>query len=51
LQSYLQGGQGNLSAEIVKQLKFNFPQIDEQEKIAAFLGLIEERIETQNKNN
>ncbi|MCL1670511.1 restriction endonuclease subunit S [Elizabethkingia ursingii] len=49
LENYLQGGQGNLSAEIVKQLQFCFPEIYEQGKIASFFEKIEERIETQKK--
>lgn len=46
---YLQGGQGNLSAQIIKNLKLEFPKIEEQNKIANFLTLIDIRIETQNK--
>lgn len=42
---YLQGGQGNLSAQIVKQLKFYFPSLPEQEKIAAFLSAVDEKIQ------
>ena len=49
LQAYLQGGQGNLSADIVKNLSFYFPSLDEQNKISKLIVLIEERIETQNK--
>ena len=49
LQAFLQGGQGNLSAEIVKSLTFYFPTIQEQNKIAYLISLIEERIVTQNR--
>jgi len=49
LETYLQGGQGNLSAEIVKNLKFYFPMKVEQKKIALFFENIEEKIETQRK--
>ena len=49
LQVYLQGGQGNLSAEIVKKLKFSFPNNKEQKKIADFVSLLEDRIATQIK--
>jgi type I restriction enzyme S subunit len=49
LKSYLQGGQGNLSAEIIKQLAFDFPVKDEQTKIADFINKIEKYIETQSK--
>ena len=34
---YLQGGQGNLSADIFKSLKFKFPIKKEQDKISDFL--------------
>ena len=44
---YLQGGQGNLSADIFKTLKFKFPTLREQEKIALFLTLIDKKIEKQ----
>ena len=47
LQAYLQGGQGNLSAEIVKSLSFCFPTLQEQKKIGHLISLIDERIETQ----
>ena len=49
LQAFLQGGQGNLSAEIVKSLTFYFPKMQEQNKIAYLISLIEERIATQNR--
>ena len=44
---YLQGGQGNLSAEIIKELRFPFPTLDEQHKISHFLELVENRIAAQ----
>lgn len=47
--TFLQGGQGNLSADIVKRIKLYIPSIKEQTKIASFLSLIDERIQTQNK--
>lgn len=49
LNTYLQGGQGNLSADIVKKIAFSFPSIDEQNKIGEFLRIIDERISIQNK--
>ena len=49
LQTYLQGGQGNLSADIVKKIKMSFPSQEEQKKISSFLHLIDERISTQKK--
>ena len=33
IKTYLQGGQGNLSGAIVKQIKVSFPSFDEQQKI------------------
>lgn len=42
---YLQGGQGNLSAEIIKALKFKFPCLEEQQKIANVLSKLDELIE------
>lgn len=49
LQAYLQGGQGNLSAEIVKGLAFSFPASQEQKKIGHLISLIEERMSTQSR--
>jgi type I restriction enzyme S subunit len=45
---FLQGGQGNLSAQIIKRLKYKFPSIPEQQKIANFLSSIDTKIETLN---
>ena len=42
--TYLQGGQGNLSAEIIKSLIFYFPSLPEQTKIANFLSAIDDKI-------
>ena len=42
--TYLQGGQGNLSAQIIKRLNYKFPSIPEQTKIANFLSAIDEKI-------
>ena len=49
LMKYLQGGQGNLSTDIVKSLSFSFPTLAEQERIAKLMALLDERIATQNK--
>jgi type I restriction enzyme S subunit len=45
---YLQGGQGNLSAQIIKKLKYKFPSIEEQQKIATYLSGIDTKIESVN---
>ena len=49
LQTYLQGGQGNLSADIVKNIAFYFAPLKEQEKLTQLMKLLDERIATQNK--
>jgi type I restriction enzyme S subunit len=49
VRTYLQGGQGNLSAQIVKKLKIGFPNKQEQQKIANFLTAIDKRIQTIEK--
>ncbi|RZS98597.1 restriction endonuclease subunit S [Cecembia calidifontis] len=45
LNKFLQGGQGNLSGEIVKSLEVCYPSLPEQQKIASFLSSVDERIE------
>jgi type I restriction enzyme S subunit len=45
INTYLQGGQGNLSAQIIKKIKINLPCLEEQEKIANFLSGIDKKIE------
>ena len=47
LETYLQGGQGNLSADIIKKLPIATPSKPEQEKIADFLTAVDERIRLQ----
>ncbi|QRA41858.1 restriction endonuclease subunit S [Chryseobacterium cucumeris] len=47
LSTYLQGGQGNLSSEIIKSLLIPIPDSNEQVKIANFLSSIQEKIETE----
>jgi type I restriction enzyme S subunit len=49
VRTYLQGGQGNLSAKIVKKIKIRFPKKEEQQKIANFLTSIDNRIQTLEK--
>lgn len=44
LNTYLQGGQGNLSADIIKSLIIPIPSLPEQQKIANFLSSIDEKI-------
>ncbi|GGF72936.1 restriction endonuclease subunit S [Wenyingzhuangia marina] len=46
---YLQGGQGNLSAKIVKDLKFYIPSVSEQQKIANTLSAIDAKIALETK--
>lgn len=47
--SYLQGGQGNLSCEIVSNYKIAVPPIEEQQKIVAILSEWDKAIELQTK--
>lgn len=49
LHEYAQGGRRNLSAGILKGLCFHFPSMEEQERLADFMDLLEERIQSQNK--
>ena len=49
LQTYLQGGQGNLSADIVKNIPFYFASCAEQDKLAQFVSLLDERIAVQSR--
>jgi len=44
INTYLQGGQGNLSAEIIKSLEVPVPSLPEQIKIANFLSSIDEKL-------
>ncbi|MXZ33031.1 MAG: restriction endonuclease subunit S [Gammaproteobacteria bacterium] len=48
--TYLQGGQGNLSGQIVLQVPLCFPHKDEQQKIADCLGSLDDLIETKDQN-
>lgn len=48
IEKYIQGGQGNLSADIVKKLVIPTPSIDEQNKIADFLSHLDNLIEKTN---
>ena len=49
LRTYLQGGQGNLSADVIKQITFSIPTIQEQKELAQLFFILDERIATQNK--
>jgi type I restriction enzyme S subunit len=44
ISAYIQGGQGNLSGEIVKSLRFNYPDPNEQQKIADCLSSLDKVI-------
>ena len=46
---YLQGGQGNLSAEIIKSIVFYIPQKNEQQKITDCLSSLDDLIEATNR--
>nr|WP_151869596.1 restriction endonuclease subunit S [Acinetobacter sp. TUM15509] len=45
LSTYLQGGQGNLSAAILKEILVPIPCLEEQTKIANFLSSIDQKID------
>lgn len=47
--NYLQGGQGNLSGEIIKQLPLPLPSLAEQERIGALLSTLDALIQAQSK--
>jgi len=44
IKTYLQGGQGNLSADIIKSIEVPLPSLPEQQKIASFLSALDEKI-------
>jgi type I restriction enzyme S subunit len=50
VRTYLQGGQGNLSAEIVRQIEIPVPVLAEQIHIGDFLFSIDGKIKTEKKN-
>lgn len=49
LVKYLQGGQGNLSAELVKNLFISMPSLPEQKKIADFLSAFDKKMDLVRK--
>ncbi|WP_065367539.1 restriction endonuclease subunit S [Staphylococcus equorum] len=49
LKTYIQGGQGNLSASIIKKIDIDLPSIEEQKKIGSFLNKLDELINKHNQ--
>lgn len=49
LSKFLQGGQGNLSGAIIKDLKVMFPKFEEQKKIGEFFQKLDQQIEQHEK--
>lgn len=49
ISTYIQGGQGNLSGEIVKSIKLGFPSLEEQQKIADCLSSLDELIAAESQ--
>lgn len=47
--TYLQGGQGNLSGEIVKSIAVGFPAPEEQKRIASCLSSLDALLTTEAK--
>ena len=45
--TYLQGGQGNLSAAIIKELSINIPSLEEQAAIGSYLSNLDTQMERQ----
>ena len=45
INTYLQGGQGNLSAEIIKNLRVDIPDSTAQSSVVEFLSTIDKRVE------
>jgi len=49
INQYIQGGQGNLSGDIVKSITLYFPSLPEQQKIASCLSSLDALIEANNQ--
>lgn len=49
LRTYLQGGQGNLSAQIIQSQIFNFPCLAEQQRISEYFSNLDNLIALQQK--
>ncbi|MFV0571299.1 MAG: restriction endonuclease subunit S [Xanthomarina gelatinilytica] len=47
IKTYIQGGQGNLSAKIIKELKIQLPSKEEQTKLANFLSSLDAKLEKE----
>ena len=47
ISTYLQGGQGNLSAQIIKNIIIKLPSLIEQKKVANFLSKIDNKVEVE----
>ncbi|MCC6276213.1 MAG: restriction endonuclease subunit S, partial [Leptospiraceae bacterium] len=47
ISTFIQGGQGNLSGEIIKSIKLYFPQPQEQQRIADCLSSLDDLITAQ----
>ncbi|HET7116661.1 MAG TPA: restriction endonuclease subunit S, partial [Hanamia sp.] len=47
--TYIQGGQGNLSGDIIKSLKLAFPKLSEQQKIASCLSSLDEYVTAESQ--
>lgn len=49
INTYLQGGQGNLSADIIKNLIINLPSAEEQTEIVQYINSIDKKLYTENE--
>ena len=49
INTYLQGGQGNLSADIIKNLIINLPSVEEQTEIVQYINSIDKKLYTENE--
>ncbi|HEC2158963.1 hypothetical protein B4W72_09275 [Staphylococcus delphini] len=47
IKTYIQGGQGNLSARIIKNMSLKLPSFEEQQKIGDFFSKLDRHIELQ----
>jgi len=49
ISTYIQGGQGNLSGEIIKSIELYFPKHEEQQKIADCLSCVDDLVAAQSE--